>query len=173
MDTTGTTTQGDDSSSNGVTPITSAPGARRKLGRDMLLGRDDSVYETVFVPEWEGGVEVCVRGLTAGERDTYEMSMLRTAGKTQRVVYDDMRAKLIALTVVDSETHEPLFTLDDVPALTKLSARAVQRIYDVALRLSGITEKDQDELVKNSERVRSVVSSSGSQSTPSASASTT
>lgn len=104
------------------------------------------------------GLRVGVRGLRSGERDQYEQSMLRTQGKTQKVVYDDARAKLLALTLCDPDTRANLYTLDDTAELTQWDAAFSQPLYNIALRLSGITEKDQEELVKNSERARTAAS---------------
>jgi hypothetical protein len=60
-----------------------------------------------------------------------------------------MRAKLVARTVVDAD-GEPVFSQQDVAALGELSAAALDRVFEVASRLSGLNEKDLEEMAGNS-----------------------
>ena len=53
-----------------------------------------------------------------------------------------------------------LFTDQDADKLGKKSAVAVNRIFEVARRLSGMTEEDLEEMAGNSERVPSASSGS-------------
>jgi len=121
-------------------------GGKRFLTRDEILQVQDLPVEDVHVPEWGGWVRV--RGLTAEERDRFEASILEGQGKHARVKMENIRAKLVAMTVVDEEGNR-LFTDEDVAALAKKSAAAVQRVFDVAMRLSGLTEAAVEELAKN------------------------
>lgn len=117
------------------------------LTRDAILEAVDIPHETVSVPEWGG--EVIVRGLTGAQRDRFESSMIRGEGRNQRVVLDNMRARLCALTIVD-ENGKRLFSDSDVKALGQKSAVALNRVFAVAMRLSGLTPEDVAELSKNS-----------------------
>jgi len=117
------------------------------LGRDEILQVDDLQYEDVEVPEW-GGV-VRVRGLTGAERDAFEESIMDQRGKKFRVLLQNLRAKLVALSIVD-EAGKRLFSEGDVGKLGTKSAAALQRVFEAAQRLSGISDEDVDELVKNS-----------------------
>lgn len=117
------------------------------LTRDAILEAADIPQETVSVPEWGG--EVIVRGLTGAQRDRFESSMIRGEGRNQRVVLDNMRARLCALTIVD-ENGKRLFSDSDVKALGQKSAVALNRVFAVAMRLSGLTPEDVAELSKNS-----------------------
>ena len=105
------------------------------LTRDAILSAEDLHVEIVSVPEWGG--DVTVRELTGSERDAYESSIVKTNGASVTVDARDMRAKLVAMSCID-EGGELLFTMKDVAALTKKSARALDRIVDVAKRISGI-----------------------------------
>lgn len=122
-------------------------GAHSFLSRDAILALDDRQYETVFVPEWNS--HVMVRGLTAGERDRWESDAVQIKGNI-RTIKGDMRASLIAKTVVDPNTKEPMFTRGDVERLAAKSARATERLFDAARKLSGMTEADVESLEKNS-----------------------
>lgn len=114
--------------------------------RDQILNADDLKHEDVEVPEW--GVTVRVRALTSGERDRWE-SITYLDKKGGVAVPEDIRAKLVSFSCVDPETGERLFTEEDIPALTKKSGVAMNRLWPVASRLSRILSSDLDELVKN------------------------
>jgi hypothetical protein len=102
--------------------------------------------EVVEVPEWGGSVNV--RTLTGTERDEFEQSFVQQDGKSRNL--RNFRAKLCARAMVDDD-GEPMFTAKDVDALGKKNGRALDRVFDVAQQLAGLSEKDVDELVKNSE----------------------
>ena len=118
------------------------------LSRDAILAVDDVQFEDVEVPEWGGKVRV--KSLTGKERDALESSMIIGKGKNANVNLNNLRAKLVARSVVD-EDGKRIFTDDDISALGAKSAAALTRVYEVAQRLSGITQEDVDELTKNSE----------------------
>lgn len=122
------------------------------LTRDAILSAVDIPQEDVAVPEWGGSV--LVRGLTGRQRDAFEAGMIRGQGKNQQLVLENMRAKLSALTIVD-EQGSRLFSEVDVKALSEKSAAALDRVFAVAMRLSGLTQRDVEELTKNSENGQS------------------
>lgn len=117
------------------------------LSRDAILGASDIKTEDVSVPEWGGTVRV--RGLDAKQRDEFESGLIETVGKTQRITMRNARARLAALSIV-GEDNEPLFSPADVFLLGEKSGAALDRVFAVASRLSGIGDSDMDELTKNS-----------------------
>lgn len=119
------------------------------LGREDILEAEDSEFEVVEVPEWGGSVKI--KGMTGTERDMFEGSLQGKDPKTKEsiVVYKNARAKLASLSIV-GDGGERLFTEKDVIALGKKSASALNRVFEVAQRLSGITDKDIEELEGNS-----------------------
>lgn len=117
------------------------------LSKDDILRAEDLPRELVDVPEWGGAV--MVRGLSASERDAFEASIVELRGKDRRIHLENIRAKLASLTICDEQGNR-LFSDSEVTALGKKSAQAVQRVFDVAQRLSGISETDVEELAKNS-----------------------
>jgi hypothetical protein len=129
------------------------------LGLQDILAAQDIATEDVAVPEWGGTVRV--RGLTGRERDEYESHLLDQRGKRMKVDMRDARARLVALSVIDAE-GKPVFTAAHVETLGTKSAAALDRIYDVAARLSGISDEDMDELTGNSAATASAASRSGS-----------
>lgn len=117
------------------------------LTKAQILAADDLTTEVVSVPEWGG--EVRVRALSASERDQFEDKIVKREGKHSRVILTDVRAKLAAVCMVN-EAGARLFTDAEVAELTKKSAAALQRVFEVAQRLAGITDEDAEELEKNS-----------------------
>lgn len=122
------------------------------LKREDVLQANDIKREEVEVPEWGG--TLLVQSLRGEERDALEGSMIEGKGKNSRVNLNNLRAKLVARSVVD-ESGSRIFTDADIPLLTKKSAAALNRVYEVAQRLSRITQEDVDELTKNSETAQS------------------
>ena len=118
------------------------------LGREAILQANDIVTESVEVPEWGGAV--LVKGMTGAERDRFELGMVRNPGKDAKVNLDDMRARLCSLTIVN-ENGKLLFTPADIKELTKKSASALQRVWEVARALSGIGDDDVAELTEGLE----------------------
>lgn len=116
------------------------------LNKDAILGADDIQSERVPIPEWGG--DVMVRGLTGSQRDQWEAGLSVRRGKQMVPDMRDFRARLVVLCVVD-ETGQLVFHQGDVSALSGKSGAALDRIYDVAARLSGISEKDVEDLTEN------------------------
>lgn len=118
-----------------------------RLTRDEILAADDIAEELVTVAQWKGGA-VLIRGLTGAERDDFEASCIKGKGRKAEVTIQNLRAKLVALSAVDA-TGARLFTEQDVVALGKKSGAALARLYEVAARLSGISDDDLEELKGN------------------------
>lgn len=127
------------------------------LGRAAILEAPDLPEQWVEVPEWKG--RVLVRGMTAAERDRYETGSLKGKGRNREVNLANLRARLVVLCTVD-ENRERLFQDADADKLGKKSALAVNRIFEIARKLSGMTEDDLEEMAGNSERVPSGSSAS-------------
>jgi hypothetical protein len=116
------------------------------LGRDAIIDADDRSYESVDVPEWGGKVRV--RGLTGAQRDAYEESLVITNGNSRKVNLANARAKMCVLAIVDREGRQ-VFSADDVRALGRKSAAPIERVFDVARRLSGMSDEDVEKLTEN------------------------
>jgi len=121
--------------------------ALKILTREAILEADDRVTEWVDVPEWGG--RVLVRSLEGIERDHYEASIanIRWNGTTPTVESkrDNIRARLAAMVMIDEEGIN-LFTPADVLVLGHKSAAALERVFKVAQRLSGLSDEDVEEL---------------------------
>lgn len=118
------------------------------LSRDDILKAEDVVTKEVAVPEWGVDAKVRVRGMTGVERDEWEASNLERRGKRMVPNLANLRAKLITRCIVDDE-GDRIFSEADADLLGAKSAAAINRIYEVAAQLSGITDEDLEELVED------------------------
>ena len=118
------------------------------LTREAILAATSLPTEEVAVPEWGG--TVVVRAMDGVTRDEWESSTLARQGNVMVRNTVNIRAKLVALCVIDPETGERLFAPEDVDVLGKLSGAALARVFGVAARLGGLTDEDVEELEGNS-----------------------
>lgn len=129
------------------------------LTAEDILEAQDIQVEDVEVPEWGGHVRVM--SLTGTERDELEEASLRAKakGKGREFNMRNFRARLVAASLVDGQ-NKKIFNMAQVERLGNKSSAALQRVFDVAMRLSGFSADDVDELVKNSESAPSGASGS-------------
>lgn len=114
--------------------------------RSRILEADDLPIETVECPEW--GLSLKVRTLSGTERDEWENRVIAArAGKGLDL--RGIKIMLVQLTVVDDDGQQ-VFTPADRAALNGKSSRAIDRLFQVAQRLSGLTNDDVQEMVGNS-----------------------
>lgn len=116
------------------------------LGKSQILAAEDSVYEDVPVPEWGG--EVRIRGLSGIERDRYEKSLVRMKNGQMEQVIDFATARLVAWAAVDENNSRLFVGEDEVKQLAAKSSVALQRCFNVAARLAGLTESDIAEMTE-------------------------
>ena len=117
------------------------------LSKADILGCSDLRFETVAVPEWGGSVRV--RTLSGAERDAFEATLMKILNGKRVPDMDNLRAKLLAATVVDEE-DKPIFGVPDLVALGRKSAVAIDRIFAVAQRLNAMAPESVEESIKNS-----------------------
>ena len=134
------------------------------LNRDQLLKREKLTVEKV---EFDNGDHIFVRAMYGGERDAFEASLLRETTDTKgdiayKYASEDFRAKLAVHTVCNEEGKNIFKPNDTITISKNMSAARLDLIVEVAQRLSKITEKDKEALVKNLEGGQSGDSTSGS-----------
>ncbi len=114
------------------------------LTRDQILSADDLKSEVVSVPEWGGSVRV--KTLTGSQRDEFEASIVTLEGKKAVIKSSrGIRALLASLSICDDK-GAAVFSKEDVEKLAAKSSLALDRVFGVASRLSGLNEKDVKEL---------------------------
>ncbi|TAM56786.1 MAG: hypothetical protein EPN53_00990 [Acidobacteria bacterium] len=98
-------------------------------------------YEDIVVPAW--GRTVRVREMSLLERSSFEIAVYNGRANGIR-----LRSELLVRVCTDPATGERLFLDDDTEALGATGAKAVQVLFAPALRLSGLTEEEAEELGK-------------------------
>lgn len=124
--------------------------------------------EKITVP---GLGDIRVHGLTCGEKDEYENTVMQFTAGDRQVRMSNARAVLLQMVVRDRHGNL-MFGADDIGRLAALPAAIVDPILTVARRLSGMATGEIEDLVKNSDTGRGAEESgSGSESqTPKAGA---
>lgn len=119
------------------------------LSKNDILSVNDRKTVEVHVPEWGGSV--LVRTLSGRERDEFEASTVKTNKGKREENFDNFRARFVALCVVD-ETGQRLFTSRaEVVMLGGKSVAALQRVFNKAQEINGMTENDVEELTESFE----------------------
>lgn len=121
------------------------------LGKDQILSAEDLNRELVEVPEWGGSVYV--QAMSGVERDAYEASIIEInedakGNVTTKRRMENLRAKMVARCMV-GEDGERLFDESEIEALGAKSAKALDRVFSVAQKLNGVSDKDLEELAGN------------------------
>lgn len=102
--------------------------------RDQIFAADDLDRETVEVPEW--GVTLEVRTPDGATR----AKIAKIVGADEPNVELVYPALLIP-TLFDPDTGEQIFTVDDADAVNAKSGLVLERLSEVALRVSGVTQE--------------------------------
>lgn len=126
------------------------------LTRDEIKALVDRIIEPVEVAQW-GGRTVYISSLNGTERDAYEIEAIESKrDKKGRIVSSEvnlrnLRARLVVRTAVDSdniETAQLIFKPEDAEWLGKKNAAALQQLFSVAQRLSGLSDEEVEELAE-------------------------
>ncbi len=113
--------------------------------RDKILEADDLQTEAVEIPEWD--CTVYVRGMSGIKRDELE-NYLISSRKGSVLDVRGWKARTTIATACN-EDGELIFGSTDVEALNLKSSRALNRIFEVAQRLSGVDVDEAKEIAKN------------------------
>lgn len=103
--------------------------------RDKILKAADLSHEDIEVPEW--GVTIRVVSPTVRERARIVAAFMGPDGTPD---IEKMYPALVIATASDPETGDRLFTDDDAEALSAKSGKAVERVAQAALRVSGMSD---------------------------------
>jgi hypothetical protein len=124
------------------------------ITRAQILKADDLTWEDVPVPEWKEKdetdiPEVRLLSLTGTQRDDFEAkSVTQGKGGTQKMNLSNFRARLLALCMVD-ESNKRMFSDIDVNLLGQKNAGVLERLFDKAREMNGMSEKDVEELTED------------------------
>lgn len=128
------------------------------MTKEQISAAQDLATEEVEVPQWGGSV--LVRGLTALERGKFMALLVDQRKGGNRTRLEDLQVRLCAMSIVDEQGRR-VFSDSELGLLAKKSARALQPIFEVAQRLSGLSDEQVEELSGNSDETPSGDSLSG------------
>lgn len=104
--------------------------------RDRILAANDIPTELLTVPEW--GCEVLIKGMTGADR----AGLLERAVTPEGAVsFSKFYPEVVIATAHDPATEERLFGESDRDLLMEKSGAALDRVANVGLRLSGMTDE--------------------------------
>ena len=111
------------------------------LSKEEILSADDRAREEVDVPEWGG--TVFVSSMSGADRDEFEQAIVDEDSRLENI-----RARLAALTITD-DSGSRLFSDSDIKELGKKSAKALDRVFNVAKTLNAIGADEVEGIEKN------------------------
>ena len=116
--------------------------------REDILACDDLGIKKVPCPEW--GCDVFVKVMDGDARDAFEHKWLSRPNQNGDGANDTRGFKsfLVVKTTCDA-SGALIFKPEDMLELGKKNAAVINRLADVALVVSGMTEKDVGELEGN------------------------
>ncbi len=134
------------------------------LDRAAIIAAQDLGYQDVDVPEWGGTVRVYA--LSATQNDKLHLQVLdmsesmkasalngKNGGdfeiKLDMDKWAESKAQVVVWTVADGDGNR-LFTQKDIGTVGLKSGEVIDRLYDVAIELSGATALSMNAISKNS-----------------------
>lgn len=118
------------------------------LTKDQILSLDDREYKEVEVPEWGGSVRLA--SMSAADRDAFEASLIPDKKSKASDRMKNFRARFLSRCIVDAEGNS-VFDAHSVVLLGRKNASVINRLFDIARELNGMTEEDVQDIEGNSE----------------------
>jgi hypothetical protein len=119
------------------------------LNKEALLAATALPRERVDLPELGKDAYIYIQGMTGSQRDEWETSLVRGRGNHRKVDTLNIRAKLVVRCAVNDD-GSLMFTNGEAEAVGQIRVDVLQRLFEVAQRLSGVSDKDADELERRS-----------------------
>lgn len=104
------------------------------LTREQIDSKADA--KIIEVPAWGG--TVCIRLMSVGDRDSYELKILEGNGKA----IPDFRSELLARTLCDDKGTLLYPGQEGVEALKRKSSDEMHRLWQAALKHNALTEEE-------------------------------
>lgn len=108
-----------------------------------VLGLDDVKKETVAIPEW--GKDITVVSMSAEERSDIEK---RWGKKNAEQHPAEFKHDILSLSV-KKDDGTPWGTPEQFKQLMRKNGKAIDRLFDAALRVSGYTKEAVEDIAKN------------------------
>lgn len=113
--------------------------------REKILNSNDIRKEIITIEEWD--VQVEIRSLTAKKRSQLINAAMTDKG---RIDFEKIYPELVIASTYDPITSDFVFEPTDRDMLNEKNGGALEKIAQVAMRLSGLTSKAEEEAKKNS-----------------------
>lgn len=119
--------------------------------KEKILLSDDNDLTRIFVPEWGFGKEdkdsIYLKVVSATERDDYEAKVALASEPGQReFALKNLRARLVALCLVNEDGDRIFTSNQDVLDLGKKNGLILDKLFDMA--------RDKAEMISDQERDR-------------------
>lgn len=124
---------------------------REILTADRFFAIAERPKQDVPFPEAGNGAVIPVWGLTPTERTRFERRFQREVAPADRDALLEAFRECLVATCCRNDDGSLVFSESDVSRLGKSHGALVERLFDVAGQLSGITKQDADTAVKNLE----------------------
>ena len=112
----------------------------RKSARDRILAHPRAKREQLEIPEWEVTVEL--RSMSIAQKGEVMPDDLEGLTPKRGL---EMLCDVVVFTCCDPETHEPIFTAEDLNWLKSEPASIVELVGNKGLEVSGLNEQAGDE----------------------------
>lgn len=116
------------------------------LGRAEIDQVSDILHEDVPVPEWGGKVRI--RGMSGTQRSFINATFVASKGQSVEVRIEalkTMRERVVAQCLIDAKGNR-LYGDKEFSKLGEKNDVVIQRLFDKAQELSGISEGEMEEL---------------------------
>lgn len=119
--------------------------APAKSLRNRILEAKDIKEEIIDIPEWEDA-KILVRGLTGKQRAKLLNAVAGTTGKPDP---EKLYPEIMVMCCFDPDSREAVFTPADKESINSKSGIVLERIAQIVMSLSGLTDQSMAELRKN------------------------
>lgn len=123
--------------------------SQTRATRDEILSLTELPWEEIALPT---GKTIIVQGMTGIERDAFENTIIQKRNGKRNL--DNLRARLAVRCCKDAPNGTLIFGLRDAERLGQIRADVLQKIFDAAQRLNGMSDEDLTEMGKDSGEVQ-------------------
>ncbi len=109
-----------------------------------ILGAWKFNEERVSLP---GGTTALMREFSGALRDAYEQAMVKVVDGKREADLSNMRAKLVAPCLIDEQTNQPMFTVDELAAAP---ASVLEPLWIAAQKINSMGGTSLEDAAKNS-----------------------
>jgi hypothetical protein len=106
------------------------------LTREQIERAADAQIITVPCPELGG--DICLRMMSVGERDSYELALVENDGKPM----PDFRSELLSRAICDEAGNLLFPGKEGVAALKKKSSDVMHKLWQAAMRHNALSEEE-------------------------------